>query len=127
MNIKEASQKLGLSADTIRYYEKVGMIPPVNRRNNGIRDFTEADLCWLTFAKEMRSSGLSIEASIKYIQLFNTGGDDTITQRKEILLEQRQLMQEKMQELEASIHALDLRVTNIEALESTSTDDLLAG
>mgnify|MGYP001305485507 CR=1 FL=1 len=127
MNIKEASQKLGMSADTIRYYEKVGMIPPVNRRDNGIRNFTEVDLCWLTFAKEMRSSGLSIEASIKYIHLYGIGGDDTIAERKNILLKQRQLIQEKMQELEASIHALDLRVTNIEALESMSTDDLLVG
>lgn len=126
MNIKEASQRSEISADTIRYYEKIGLIPPVPRRENGIRNFTEEDLCWLSFAKEMRSSGLSIEASIRYIQLYDFGGDETIDQRKALLLEQRDLLQEKVNDMQASIQALNDRMANIEALESDSKEGSLA-
>lgn len=126
MNIKEASQRSEISADTIRYYEKIGLIPPVPRRENGIRNFTEEDLCWLGFAKEMRGSGLSIEASIRYIQLYDFGGDETIDQRKALLLEQRDLLQEKVNEMQASIQALNYRMANIEALESDSKEASLA-
>ena len=64
MTIKEVSEKYEISQDTLRYYERVGMIPPVTRTASGIRDYQESDLGWVELAKCMRSAGLPVEAMI---------------------------------------------------------------
>ncbi|MHC5248193.1 MerR family transcriptional regulator [Enterococcus sp. LJL90] len=117
MNIKEASLTLQLTPDTIRYYEKIGLVPPLSRNENGVRNFTPDDLCWLRFAKEMRDSGLSIDASTRYIKLYDDGGDATLNERKAILAEQQASLQEKINEMQASMTAIAFRMANIEALE----------
>ncbi|WP_265456991.1 MerR family transcriptional regulator [Enterococcus sp. HY326] len=117
MNIKEASLKVSLTPDTIRYYEKIGLVPPVNRNENGIRNFTSDDLCWLRFAKDMRDSGLSIGASIRYIKLYDDGGDTTLNERKNILAEEQASLQEKIAEMQASLTAIAFRIEHIEELE----------
>ena len=58
MTIKEVSQKYDLSPDTIRYYERIGLIPPVPRKPNGIRDFDQESCNWIEFIKCMRSAGV---------------------------------------------------------------------
>ncbi|MDR0299569.1 MAG: MerR family transcriptional regulator, partial [Streptococcaceae bacterium] len=62
MNIKEASDKVGVSADTIRYYEKIGLLSRVDRTAGGIRDFNERTLARINYIKNMRHAGLSIES-----------------------------------------------------------------
>ena len=64
MTIKEVSEKFGISQDTLRYYERVGMIPHVTRTAGGIRNYQESDLGWVEMALCMRSAGLPIEAMI---------------------------------------------------------------
>lgn len=71
MTIKEVSEKYDLSADTIRYYERIGLIPHVPRKENGIRDFDEASCGWVEFSKCMRSAGVQVEALIEYVDLFS--------------------------------------------------------
>ena len=66
MTIKEVSQKYDLSPDTIRYYERIGLIPPVPRKPNGIRDFDQESCNWIEFIKCMRSAGVQIEALIMF-------------------------------------------------------------
>ena len=61
MTISEVSKKYNITADTIRYYEKEGLIPTVPRNKNGIRDFDENSCGWIEFIKCMRSAGLEIE------------------------------------------------------------------
>ena len=73
MTITEVSKRYDLSADTLRYYERIGLIPPVNRNKSGIRDFTEEDCKWVEFIKCMRGAGLSIEVLTEYVQLFQQG------------------------------------------------------
>ena len=80
MTIKEVSEKYGISQDTLRYYERVGMIPPVTRTAGGIRDYKEKDLAWVELAKCMRSAGLPVEAMIEYVRLTQEG-DATIPAR----------------------------------------------
>ena len=87
MTIKEVSEKYDISADTIRYYERIGLLPPIPRKSNGIRDFDEVSCNWIEFVKCMRSAGVEIEALIDYIKLFYQEG--TAEARKEILKEQR--------------------------------------
>ena len=68
MTIAEVSKKYDISADTLRYYERVGMIPPVTRTASGIRDYQDSDLGWVGLAKCMRSAGLPVEAMIEYVR-----------------------------------------------------------
>ena len=87
MKIADVSEQCGLSNDTLRYYERVGLIQPVNRNRSGIRDYNELDLRRVEFIKCMRSAGLPIEVLIEYVGLVEQG-DSTIKARKEILKEQ---------------------------------------
>ena len=69
MKIAEVSERYSISSDTLRYYERIGLIQPVNRSANGIRDYNEIDLRRVEFIKCMRSAGLSIEVLIEYVGL----------------------------------------------------------
>ena len=73
MNISEAVKITGLTAATLRYYESEGLIPPVNRKNGGVRDYQKDDLGWIDFIKCMRSAGMSVESLIEYTTLFRNG------------------------------------------------------
>lgn len=84
MTIKEVSKKYEISQDTLRYYERVGMIPPVTRTAGGIRNYTKEDLRWVELAQCMRSAGLPVEAMIEYVRLFQEG-DSTISARLQLL------------------------------------------
>ena len=80
MTITEVSKKLDIPQDTLRYYERIGLIPPVNRTKGGIRNYSEDDCKWVEFIKCMRSAGLPIEVLIEYVNLFQQG-DETIQRR----------------------------------------------
>jgi len=95
MTIAEVSRKYNLSADTLRYYERIGLIPTVHRSKSGIRDYTVEDCAWVEFAKCMRGAGIQVEALIEYVSLFQQG-EDTTEARKQILIEQRELLLERM-------------------------------
>ena len=95
MNIAEVSRIYGLSADTLRYYERVGLLPPVRRGAGGIRDYSQEDLNWVEFIKCMRAAGIQVEALIEYVSLFQQG-EETSEARKQILLEQRERLVERM-------------------------------
>lgn len=109
MKIAEVSEKFSLSSDTLRYYERVGLIRPVNRNSSGIRDYNENDLRRVDFIKCMRSAGLSIEVLIEYVGLVEQG-DDTIETRKEILVEQRALLANRMKEMQKTLDILDYKI-----------------
>jgi MerR family transcriptional regulator, aldehyde-responsive regulator len=115
MKIAEVSQQYGVSTDTLRYYERVGLIPPVNRSESGIRNYNELDLRRVEFIKCMRSAGLPVEVLIEYVGLVQQG-DKTIETRKEILKEQRELLIARMQEMQKT---LDILNHKIEVYENT--------
>ena len=73
MKIAEVSKEYGLSADTLRYYERIGLLPNVTRTASGIRDYSEQDCARVQFVKCMRAASVSIEALIEYMQLFEQG------------------------------------------------------
>jgi DNA-binding transcriptional MerR regulator len=109
MKIAEVSEHYGLSSDTLRYYERIGLIPPVHRNEGGIRDYNDLDLRRVEFVKCMRSAGLSIEVLIEYVDLVQQG-DDTIETRKGILKEQRELLLARMKELQKTLDVLDHKI-----------------
>jgi len=109
MKIAEVSERYGISPDTLRYYERIGLILPVNRNESGIRDYNEIDLRRVEFIKCMRSAGLPIEALIEYVGLVQQG-DETIEARKEILMEQRELLAARMKEMQITLDLLEHKI-----------------
>ena len=109
MKIMEASERFGIPPDTLRYYERIGLIPPVNRSIGGIRDYREIDLKRVEFIMCMRSAGLPIEVLIKYFKLVQQG-DRTIEARKEILKEQQEQLVAKMKEMQKTLDLLDYKI-----------------
>jgi MerR family transcriptional regulator, aldehyde-responsive regulator len=109
MKIAEVSELYDISADTLRYYERIGLIPPVNRDKNGIRDYREIDVRRVEFIKCMRSARLPIEVLIDYVGLVQLG-DQTIEARREILIEQREQLAAKMKEMQKTLDMLDHKI-----------------
>ena len=109
MKIAKVSEHYGISTDTLRYYERIGLIPPVNRNGSGIRDYSELDIRRVEFIKCMRSAGLPIEVLIDYMELVQRG-DRTIESRKEILKEQRDLLAERIQEMQKTLDLLNHKI-----------------
>lgn len=118
MTIKEVSERYNISADTLRYYEKVGVIPPVTRTAGGIRNYTEEDIGWVEHAICMRSAGLSVEFLIEYLKLFQQG-DETISTRLNLLQEQRKLLLEQQKQLETTMNKLNYKISKYEQAVKT--------
>ena len=110
MTIAEVSKKYDISADTLRYYERVGMIPPVTRTASGIRDYQDSDLGWVGLAKCMWSAGLPVEAMIEYVSLYQEG-DSTIPARLQLLLEQRQSLLEQKKKIDETLDRLNYKIS----------------
>lgn len=121
MTIAEVSKLVDLSSDTLRYYERIGLIPPVHRNKSGIRDYDEEDIRWVEFIKCMRSAGLPIEALIEYVSLFRQG-DDTADARKALLIEQRALLMKRMEDMQATLHRLDKKIEHYEHITEKLKD-----
>lgn len=109
MKISEVSEKCGLTADTLRYYERIGLIPAVNRTASGIRNYDEQNLKRIEFIKCMRSAGLPIEVLGEYLDLV-AAGDETSAQRRQILIEQREILLDRIEELEKVLGVLDHKI-----------------
>lgn len=109
MTIAEVSKKFDISQDTLRYYERIGLLHHVNRNKSGIRNYTEEDCKWVEFIKCMRSAGLSIEVLIEYVALFQQG-DETIETRKELLIEQRKQLITRLEDMKKTLERLDYKI-----------------
>ena len=116
MNIKKAATKLDMTPDTIRYYERIGLVPTLSRDANGIRIFSDSDLEWLSFVKCMRKAGLSIEALHDYVQLTLKNDAATIDERKQILRDEADNLQNKISQLQATLDYLNAKIDHYEAI-----------
>ena len=116
MRISEVSQQCNVSADTLRYYERIGLLPPVNRNDNGIRDYSDLDVRRVAFIKCMRSAGFPIEVLIEYYRLVQQG-DETIEARKAIFIDQRQQLAVKMAEIQKTIDLVNICLLLFEYLK----------
>ena len=117
MTITEVSKKYGVTPDTLRYYERIGIIPPVPRTKGGIRDYGEDSCRWIELMKCLRSAGVRIEALIEYAALFQQG-EGTEERRKEILMEQRELLLARMEEIQRSLDRLNYKIENYDKVLS---------
>ena len=115
MTIAEVSKKYDISQDTLRYYERIGLIPPVPRTKGGIRDYDEVSCGLIEMMKCMRSAGVQIEALIEYVSLFQQG-DETLEARKAILIDQREQLKARMAQMQASLDRLNSKIEHYEQI-----------
>ena len=123
MTIAEVSRKYDISADALRYYERIGLIPPVPRTRGGLRDYGEESCGWIQLMKCMRAAGVQIEALIEYVDLFQQG-DATLDARKALLVEQRDQLVSRMAEMQASLDLLNQKIDRYEQGMMTAEQQL---
>ena len=118
MTIKEVCEKFNLSPDTLRYYERAGVIPEVRRTKGGIRDYSQDDVNWVENAVCMRGAGVPIEKLIEYVRLFQMGGE-TIEARRDLLLEVRSGIQKKLDQYQETMNRLNYKISRYEEAVKT--------
>ena len=111
--IAKVSQITGLSAHTLRYYEKEGLLQNIKRDINGNREFSDDDLKWLETITCLKNSGMSIKNLKRYIQLY-TEGDENFEGRLEIIKEHKTAIEEKMKELNRYMEYVDYKIQYFE-------------
>lgn len=109
MTIKEVSKMYNLSPDTLRFYEKKGLIGPVKKTSGGIRDYEEEDLKRIEFIKCMRSAEIPVIVLKEYVDLFSAG-DETIKERRKLLEEQKHILEEKIAKMQEAYEKLNKKI-----------------
>jgi MerR family transcriptional regulator, aldehyde-responsive regulator len=122
MTIAEVSKKYDISADTLRYYERIGLIKNVPRNKNGIRNYDDESCKRIEFIKCMRSAGVEIEILIEYMNLFESG-KETALARRNLLVEQREKLQEKLDNINSTIDRLDYKINIYDEILSGKRKD----
>lgn len=109
LKINEVSKRCNISQDTLRYYEKVGLIGPIKKSKSGIREYSEIDINRIEFVKCMRGADMPIDNLVKYMKLYDMG-DSTIKERKNLLLAQRENLENKMQNMKKAYDKLNYKI-----------------
>lgn len=122
MTIKEVSERYDITADTLRYYERVGVIPEVSRTNSGNREYTEEDLKWVKNAICLRKANVSVESISEYVKLFKQG-DETIEARLFLLTETKEQLLEEKKKYDEALERLDYKIERYE--EALKTGKLI--
>lgn len=113
MTIKEVCEKYDITADTLRYYERVGVIPEVTRTSGGIRNYSEEDIKWVENAICMRSAGVPVEMIIEYVRLFQMG-DETFEARCELLKSAREKVKAARKKYDDELKHLNYKIAKYE-------------
>ena len=118
MTIKQVCERYGLTPDTLRYYEKIGVIPDVGRTAGGIRNYDETAIGWVENAVCMRSAGVPVESIAEYVKLFRLG-DETIAARRDLLKGVYLRLLEQRRQLDAAIDRLAYKIDRYEIAVKT--------
>lgn len=109
MTIQQVCNRYGLTPDTLRYYEKIGVIPQVHRSASGIRDYDEQDIGWVENAVCLRSAGVPVEKIAEYVQLYQAG-DETFAQRRDLLAQVLTDLTAQRKQLDAAMSRLAYKI-----------------
>jgi len=118
MIISEVSEKYSMTQDALRYYERVGLIPPVPRKPNGIRDYDDYSCGWIEFIHCMRKSGIPVEVLVEYVQLYQQGSK-TKEVRKELLQGELNRLDDRIANLQATRERLASKIENYDDLDKS--------
>ncbi len=116
LTIQEVAEMTGLSAHTLRYYERIGLIQPVDRAASGHRRYSRDDLGWIEFLKKLRMTGMPIREMKLYADLM-WQGDHTTVARRRLLERHRDRMQRKVQELNETLECIEWKIAHYRELE----------
>ena len=117
MTISEVSEKFGITQDTLRYYEKAGIIPRIARTPGGVRDYQPEDLGWIEHVVCLRNAGMPVESLVEYLRL--SQGDDTFSERLELLKEQKENLKMQQRKLQDAMDRLDFKISRYQAAVKT--------
>lgn len=109
MTIRQVAEETGFSAHTLRYYERIGLISPVDRAPSGHRRYTEYDVVWIGFLNRLRATGMPIVKMKQYADL-RRQGRSTIAERLALLKEHRSRVKEQVQELNEYVAAIERKI-----------------
>ena len=107
--IREAAAELGLSDHTLRYYERIGLIHPIDRGANKHRRYTRDDIGWIEFLSKLRSTGMPIREMLAYTELTRQG-DETLPQRLEILRTHQKRVAKRLAEYQEHMELINYKV-----------------
>lgn len=113
--IKQAAEKVNLTVHTLRYYDKEGLLPFVNRDKAGNRVFTDSDLEWLGLICCLKNTGMPIKQIGTYIQ-WCLEGDSSLETRRQMLIEHRQIVLQQIEELNHNLEALNHKIERYNTL-----------
>lgn len=117
LTIQQVSQQTGLSIDTLRYYERIGLLEPVGRAQNGHRRYTQHDLDWIDLLIRLRNTGMPRAQMVRFAQL-RRQGSATLSERR-LMLEQHQYsLEQRMQQLEQHMATLQQKIDRLKELET---------
>lgn len=116
IHIKEAAEKIGLPTHTLRYYEQEGLLPLINRDENGNRIFNEADLLWLDLIVCLRKTDIPL-SELRAIVELTKEGDSTASQRKQIFEKHKEKMMEKQRDLNNAFIKIETKIEYYDELE----------
>ncbi len=120
--VGETAKLLGITASTLRYYDKEGLLPFVERSSGGIRMFKESDIEWLKIIGCMKKAGMSIKDIRQYIELALMG-DDTIDLRLAMFTRQREALQKRIDELKHTMDVVEYKCWYYETAKAAGTTD----
>lgn len=121
-SVKKISKKLNLSEHTIRYYTDLGLVPSLIRDKNGHRLFDEQSVNWLIGIKNLRGSGMSIQAVKEYVDLC-LQGEKTLEQRYRVILQQKNIIEKQMTEVQAQYQYMTNKVKWYEDIMNHKIED----
>ncbi|MFJ9344218.1 MerR family transcriptional regulator [Streptomyces sp. NPDC101733] len=107
--ISEVEARTGLTQHTLRWYERIGLMPHVDRSHSGQRRFTDQDLGWLAFVGKLRATGMSVADMVRYAELVREG-EHTTEQRRELLERTREDVRARITELNDALGVLDFKI-----------------
>jgi DNA-binding transcriptional MerR regulator len=119
--IQQVAEQTGLSEHTLRYYERIGLITPIDRASNGHRRYSEDDIGWINFVRRLRSAGMPIAAVQHYVEL-QRQGSATLAARLELLKAHRRAVRQQIQELTEHLDVIEYKIQYYSELENPDED-----
>ncbi|MCF6515915.1 MerR family transcriptional regulator [Lactobacillus sp. S2-2] len=114
MNINAISKEFNLSKDTLRYWERIGLLPKIKRNSSGYREYSETDKNWVFYIQVLRNAGMTIESLIEFVDLYRSDNNTNET-RKSLLIEQRDLLEQEIKERQKTINYLSYKINNYDS------------
>ncbi len=124
MTIKEVSERTGVSIDNLRYYERIGVIPPIPRTSSGIREYDERAIHWVEFVLKFKKAGASLETIIEYIRLAHSGNASQES-RRELLVELKEQLETRMRELQECLDVTNFKIENYYNMCDLVTNEMI--